>query len=94
MNEWLEATDMSIIRSALTANVVKRLPNIRDYIHQERDKLAEERRLRLYGTESTESFGLEIDTESSFALPVIHLLHHNHEHDEDQQPADSDDEEL
>ncbi|XP_019891982.2 kelch-like protein 10 isoform X2 [Musca domestica] len=46
-NEWMEATDMNIIRSALTANNVAGLPNIRDYIHKERDRLMEERRQRL-----------------------------------------------
>lgn len=43
----LEATDMSIIRSALSATVLKDLPNIKEYIHQNREKLMEERRLRL-----------------------------------------------
>lgn len=48
-NEWLEATDMSIIRSALTANVVHGLPNLHDYIHKERNKLVEERRVNTFG---------------------------------------------
>lgn len=39
---------MSIIRSALTANVVYGLPNVRDYIHKNRDKLMEERRQRIF----------------------------------------------
>lgn len=38
---------MSIIRSALSATVLKDLPNIKEYIHQNREKLMEERRLRL-----------------------------------------------
>lgn len=59
-DDWLEATDMSIIRSALTANVVKNLPNIRDYIHQDRDRLAEERRVRMFGIESSEIMGIRV----------------------------------
>lgn len=38
---------MNIVRSALTANNVAGLPNIRDYIHKGRDRLLEERRQRL-----------------------------------------------
>lgn len=47
---------MSIIRSALTANVVCGLPNVRDYLHKNRDKLMEERRQRLIANESREEF--------------------------------------
>lgn len=39
---------MSIVRSALSANVVAGLANIRDYIHKDRERLMEERRLRMY----------------------------------------------
>lgn len=46
-DEWLEATDMSIIRSALTANVVKKLPNISEYLHKDRHRLMQERRLKM-----------------------------------------------
>lgn len=46
-NEWLEATDMSIIRSALTVSVVRGLSNVRDYVHQNRHKLIEEKRMRI-----------------------------------------------
>lgn len=46
-DEWLEATDMSIIRSALTATIVSGLPNIRDYLHKDRHKLMQERRLNM-----------------------------------------------
>lgn len=38
---------MNVVRSALTANNVVGLPNKRDYIHKERDRLMEERRQRL-----------------------------------------------
>lgn len=37
---------MNVNRSALTANVVSGLPNVRDYIHKNRRRLMEERRLR------------------------------------------------
>lgn len=46
-NEWYEATDMHIYRSALAACVVHDLPNIKDYIHQNRRGLIEEKRQRL-----------------------------------------------
>lgn len=67
-NEWLEATDMTVYRSALTANVIKNLPNIRDYIHQERDKLAEDRRMRMYGIESSELMGVRFNNNDSDLL--------------------------
>lgn len=38
---------MNINRSALTSNVVCGLPNVKDYIHKNRQRLMEERRLRL-----------------------------------------------
>ncbi|CAG7819407.1 unnamed protein product [Allacma fusca] len=46
-NEWYEATDMNIYRSALSACVIMGLPNIYDYIHQHRERLMEEKRQRL-----------------------------------------------
>ncbi|XP_073989181.1 kelch-like protein 10 isoform X2 [Rhodnius prolixus] len=46
-NEWYEATDMNIYRSALSASVIMGLPNVRDYIHQHRDRLMEEKRQKL-----------------------------------------------
>lgn len=46
----MEATDMNVVRSALTANNVAGLPNKRDYIHKERDRLMEERRQRILAT--------------------------------------------
>merc|ERR1712178_467711 len=36
-DEWYDCTDMNIYRSALSACVVKGLPNVRDFIHQERE---------------------------------------------------------
>nr|CAH7722297.1 unnamed protein product [Callosobruchus chinensis] len=35
-NEWYEATDMNIYRSALSACVIDELPNVQDYIHKHR----------------------------------------------------------
>ncbi|UYV78786.1 KLHL10 [Cordylochernes scorpioides] len=46
-DQWFEATDMNIFRSALAACVIPGLPNSRDYIHKHRDRLLEEKRLRL-----------------------------------------------
>ncbi|XP_046575253.1 LOW QUALITY PROTEIN: kelch-like protein 10 [Haliotis rubra] len=37
-DEWYDATDMNLYRSALSACVVKGLPNVQDFIHKERDK--------------------------------------------------------
>ncbi|XP_049799963.1 kelch-like protein 10 [Schistocerca nitens] len=44
-NEWYDATDMNVCRSALSACVVKDVPNVRDYIHQQRERFVEEKRL-------------------------------------------------
>jgi kelch-like protein 10 len=60
-NEWLEATDMSIIRSALSATVMQNLPNIREYLHQKRHKLIEEKRIKMIANEQSAAsfdFGL------------------------------------
>lgn len=38
---------MNVYRSALSACVISDLPNIREYIHQHRDQLMEEKRQRL-----------------------------------------------
>lgn len=38
---------MNIYRSALSASVIMGLPNVRDYIHQHRDRLMEEKRQKL-----------------------------------------------
>ncbi|KAH7961466.1 hypothetical protein HPB52_009287 [Rhipicephalus sanguineus] len=46
-NQWCEATDMNETRSALAACVISGLPNIRDYVHQRRDNLMEEKRLKM-----------------------------------------------
>ncbi|XP_055587323.1 kelch-like protein 10 isoform X2 [Uranotaenia lowii] len=43
-DQWLEATDLNICRSAFKAVVICNLPNIRDYIHKERESLAADRR--------------------------------------------------
>ncbi|XP_065304431.1 kelch-like protein 10 [Dermacentor albipictus] len=46
-DQWCEATDMNETRSALAACVISGLPNIRDYVHQHRDNLMEEKRLKM-----------------------------------------------
>lgn len=70
-DEWLEATDMTIIRSALTANVVKGLSNIIEYLHKERNKLVEERRLKVYAQESSESTGvMSLTFESNTSVEI------------------------
>ncbi|KAL3190463.1 hypothetical protein MRX96_019981 [Rhipicephalus microplus] len=46
-DQWCEATDMNEARSALAACVISGLPNIRDYVHQRRDNLMEEKRLKM-----------------------------------------------
>ncbi|KAL1465988.1 hypothetical protein MTO96_026960 [Rhipicephalus appendiculatus] len=46
-DQWYEATDMTEARSALAACVISGLPNIRDYVHQRRDNLMEEKRQKM-----------------------------------------------
>ncbi|KAL1417609.1 hypothetical protein MTO96_006110 [Rhipicephalus appendiculatus] len=46
-DQWYEATDMNESRSALAACVISNLPNIRDYVHQRRDNLMEEKRQKM-----------------------------------------------
>ncbi|XP_075535018.1 kelch-like protein 10 [Dermacentor variabilis] len=46
-DQWYEATDMNESRSALAACVISGLPNIRDYVHQRRDNLMEEKRQKM-----------------------------------------------
>lgn len=69
-NEWVQATDMGIIRSALTSNRIRGLQNILDYIHLDRHNLAEDHRRRLYGInihngvpESLSSFLVPVDSD-------------------------------
>ena len=69
-NEWLEATDMSIIRSALTTNVVRGLPNLRDYIHKERDKLIEERRIKTFGVLTSAWNHRLLHNSDYFSVPI------------------------
>jgi kelch-like protein 10 len=38
-NEWIEASNMNAYRTALSACVIMGLPNLRDYIHKDRDRL-------------------------------------------------------
>lgn len=79
-NEWLEATDMSIIRSALTVSVIRGLPNVRDYVHQNRHKLIEEKRMRIVGNISStvasyDSFSA-IDDDNASSLESLHVAGH------------------
>ncbi|XP_065304432.1 kelch-like protein 10 [Dermacentor albipictus] len=46
-DQWYEATDMNESRSALAACVISGLPNIREYVHQRRDNLMEEKRQKM-----------------------------------------------
>ena len=41
-----DCTDMTIYRSALNACVVSGLPNVRDYIHKERNKNKDDKKTR------------------------------------------------
>uniref|UniRef100_A0A1B6D3P4 Kelch-like protein diablo n=1 Tax=Clastoptera arizonana TaxID=38151 RepID=A0A1B6D3P4_9HEMI len=46
-NEWFQVTDMNINRSAVSACVMDGLPNLHEYIYQNRELLLEDRRQRL-----------------------------------------------
>lgn len=85
-NEWLEATDMSIIRSALTVSVVRGLPNVRDYVHQNRHKLIEEKRIRIVGHDSTISISA-----SGYSSTSVESIHQADEMEEESEEAFSDD---
>ncbi|XP_055712389.1 kelch-like protein 10 [Phlebotomus papatasi] len=43
-DEWMMATSMNVVRSALTANIIRNTPNIQDYLYPCRAELIEERR--------------------------------------------------
>lgn len=43
MNEWQDATDMNIYRSALSVCIISGLPNVRDYIYEDREGLMDEK---------------------------------------------------
>lgn len=68
-NTWLEASDMSIQRSALTACVVHGLANVRDYTHKQRDRLMEERRQRIMGADASSAAAAGIN--GSASVPAI-----------------------
>lgn len=63
-NEWLEATDLNQMRSAFKAVIISGLPNVRDYIHKDRENLMAERRQKLFNTE-LEGEDMEIDSTST-----------------------------
>lgn len=87
-NEWLEATDMSVIRSALTANVVHGLPNIRDYTHKERDKLVEERRVATIWNNRQRNHQHSIMHSSDLLLLPIELNFDDTDDDDDNNEVD------
>ncbi|KAH7962118.1 hypothetical protein HPB52_014509 [Rhipicephalus sanguineus] len=60
-NQWCEATDMNETRSALAACVISGLPNIRDYVHQRRDNLMEEKRLKMLDILKNHSRQVNVD---------------------------------
>jgi kelch-like protein 10 len=91
-NEWLEATDMSIIRSALTVSVVRGLSNVRDYVHQNRHKLIEEKRMRIIGESSVVSIGSTSIITDASAYSSVESIHQAEPHDEESDEAFSDDE--
>lgn len=55
-NEWLEATDLNQMRSAFKAVIVSGLPNVRDYIHKDRESLITERRQKIHVAEQEGDF--------------------------------------
>ncbi|CAG0884893.1 unnamed protein product [Cyprideis torosa] len=65
-----EATDMNIFRSALAACVVEDLPNIRDYIHQHRENLMEEKRQKLLALHVSAVPPRRVPVLSSNPLPI------------------------
>ncbi|KAK8786871.1 hypothetical protein V5799_023356 [Amblyomma americanum] len=60
-DQWCEATDMNEPRSALAACVIAGLPNVRDYVHQHRDNLMEEKRQKMLAILSQRSRQLNSD---------------------------------
>jgi kelch-like protein 10 len=89
-NEWVDATDMAMIRSALTANVVHGLPNMRDYVHQNRHKLIEERRIRILGYDSSiMSFNFDSFIENSESVESIRVVANPEFDDESENEANS-----
>jgi kelch-like protein 10 len=45
-NEWFEGSNMNLYRSAVSACVIMGLPNVRDYVHRDRDRARKKRRVR------------------------------------------------
>ncbi|XP_058448511.1 kelch-like protein 10 isoform X1 [Malaya genurostris] len=61
-NEWLEATDLNLTRSAFKAVILSGLPNVRDYIHKDRENLMAERRQKLLTAEQEGDYILSEST--------------------------------
>ena len=86
-NEWVQATDMGIIRSALTSNRVSGLQNILEYIHLDRQNLAEDRRRRVFEIENqevTETNGMDESVSSFFMAISVDDIHHGDISDEEE----------
>ncbi|KAG5672663.1 hypothetical protein PVAND_002774 [Polypedilum vanderplanki] len=90
-NEWLIASSMSMIRSALTASVVKGLPNVRDYVHQNRHKLIEQKRIQIPGYDSIMSFNFDISDENSESIVSIQLANRDFDEIESENEEDLED---
>lgn len=73
-NVWLEASGMNINRSALTANLMSGLPNVRDYTHPNRDQLLEERKQRIESNDGHNGFvNVTMNVVASVDSVVNHL---------------------
>lgn len=87
---------MSIIRSALTVSVVRGLSNVREYVHQNRHKLIEEKRMRLVGGSSIvtiDNSSILDDEEINSSLESLHVAEPvDRESDEAFSDEDNDDE--
>ncbi|KAM7351624.1 kelch-like protein 10 [Cochliomyia hominivorax] len=90
-DEWMEATDMNVVRSALTANNVAGLPNKRDYIHKERDRLMEERRQRLLASAMTRE---DNNTTSYMSVETQEAAMDDYETPNEDEDADDEDDVL
>lgn len=90
-NEWFEMSNMSLIRSALTASVVHNLPNIRDYVHKNRHKMIEEKRMRILGYDaSMMSLYFENSNENSQSIESIQIANREHDNEDSENEAEID----
>jgi kelch-like protein 10 len=61
---------MSIYRSALSASVIAGLPNVDDYIHKHRERLMEEKRLKLLSVETQRQAATRSQVVATANLPM------------------------